>query len=43
MRSSEKGFSRVMMGILGGAAVLTLLLFVKELPALRRYMRIERM
>jgi hypothetical protein len=42
-RRSESGLSRTVVTILSGVAALGLLLFLRELPALRRYVRIERM
>ncbi len=42
-RKSEKGLARVLVGVAVGGAALGVMLFFRELPALRRYLRIERM
>lgn len=42
-RQKDVRVSNTLLTILTGAAVLGVLLFVRELPALRRYIRIERM
>ncbi len=42
-RKSEKGLARVLVGVAVGVAALGVMLFFRELPALRRYLRIERM
>ncbi len=42
-RRTERRMSRVFVGLLGAVGMLAVLVFLRELPSLRRYMRIERM
>lgn len=43
MRKREKGLSDGMKMLLAGLGLFGVYLFTRELPALRRYLRIERM
>ncbi len=42
-RRREKRMSRAMMGLLGVVGALAAMIFIREMPNLRRYLRIERM
>jgi hypothetical protein len=42
-RRKERMLSRGMIGLLGAIGALTAIVFLRELPSLRRYLRIERM
>jgi hypothetical protein len=42
-RKAERGMSRALVGLLAAIGTLGLMVFIRELPSLRRYMRIERM
>ena len=42
-REAELGMSGLTRGMLGVMLVLGLIVFIRELPAMRRYLRMERM
>lgn len=42
-RKAERTMSRMLVGLLAAIGAVGLMIFVRELPSLRRYMRIERM
>lgn len=42
-RKKERTLSKAMIGLLTGVGLLGVLVFFRELPALRRYVRISRM
>jgi hypothetical protein len=42
-RRSDKAISRIALGVLGALAAMGLFVFYKELPSLRRYVRLKRM
>jgi hypothetical protein len=42
-RKAEKQMSRMLVGVLAAIGAIGLMVFIRELPSLRRYIRIERM
>jgi hypothetical protein len=42
-RKRERAMSSMLVGVLAAIGAIGLMIFIRELPSLRRYMRIERM
>lgn len=42
-RKAERNMSRALVGLLAAIGAVGVMIFVRELPSLRRFMRIERM